>query len=418
MAKIKNISALQILDSRGNPTVRAMVELDNKVVGFASVPSGASTGVHEALELRDGGQAYLGKGVTKAVKNIIQKISPALKGQDISAQAVIDQKMIDLDGTENKSKLGANAILAVSLAAAHAGARSADMPLFKYIRKAYGLKYKDWKMPMPTMNIINGGVHADWAMDIQEFMIVPQQKRFSKKIQCGAEIFHVLGKLLKKQGYPTLKGDEGGYAPELGGNEKALKLIMKAIEQAGYKPGTEVKLATDIAASEFYNKKNKQYELKTEGKSLTSMQMIDLIERWASKYPFVSIEDPLDQDDWDGWHEATKRLGKKVSLVGDDLFVTNSVRLQKGIDSNVGNAILIKLNQIGTLTETIEAIELAHAHGYKTAVSHRSGETEDTTLADLAVAVNSEFIKTGSLSRSERVAKYNRLLEIEQLLGL
>lgn len=415
--KIKSIKALEILDSRGNPTVRVKVVLNNGTTGVASVPSGASTGTHEALELRDGdGKRYNGKGVTKAVNNVNKLISPKLIGKDPTKPRDIDELMIKIDGTGNKSKLGANAILGVSLAVACAAAASLKMPLYKYIRKAYKLKYKDWKMPVPTMNILNGGAHADWSLDVQEFMIVPQQKTMAERVRCGAEIFAALAKILKSMGYDTLKGDEGGYAPRLKGNEMAFQVIMEAIKNANYIAGKDVKLAIDAASSEFHNDKTGKYDLKADGKSLSGEEMVEMEKAWVEKYPITSIEDGLAEDDWQHWQQLTKSLGKKVALVGDDLFVTNVERLARGIKEGVGNAILIKLNQIGSLSETIDAIELAHKNNYKTSISHRSGETSDTTIADLAVAVNSEFIKTGSLSRSERVEKYNRLLEIEQEL--
>lgn len=415
--KIKSVKAMEILGSRGNPTVRAYVTLSDGTVGVASVPSGASTGVHEALELRDGDKSrYGGKGVLKAVDNVNKKIAPKLIGLDPNGQRQIDEIMLALDGTENKSKLGANAILAVSLANAHAAANSSGTPLYKHIRKVFGLKYAGFKLPIPTMNVLNGGAHADWSLDIQEFMIVPLQKTFKERLRCGSEIFHTLGKILKSRGYTTLKGDEGGYAPALPGNEKAFEVIMQAIKDAKYVAGKDVKLAIDAAASEFYDEKNKIYDMKADKKKRTSAQMIELEEKWVQKYPMISLEDGLHEDDWENWVALTKKLGKKVTLVGDDLFVTNVKRLQQGIEQKVANAILIKLNQIGSLSETIDAIVLAQKNKYKTSISHRSGETADTTIADLAVAVNSEFIKTGSLSRSERVAKYNRLLEIEQEL--
>ena len=414
---IKSIRALEILDSRGNPTVRVKVVLSNGVAGVASVPSGASTGVHEALELRDGDKRrYSGKGVLKAVNNVNKLIAPKLIGFDPTKQRQIDKLIIKLDGTENKTKLGANAILGVSLAAAQAGAAASGLPLYRYLRKIFNLKYRQWVLPYPTMNILNGGAHADWSLDIQEFMIVPLQKTMVERIRCGAEIFAALGKILKAKNYPTLKGDEGGYAPKLKGNEMAFGLILQAVKKAKYLPGRQVKLAIDAAASEFHNNKTSEYDLKADRKSLTAGKMIEMEKSWVKKYPIISIEDGLSEDDWNNWVELTKQLGKKISLVGDDLFVTNVKRLKQGIKKKVGNAILIKLNQIGSLTETIDAIELAHKNKYKTSISHRSGETADTFIADLAVAVNSEFIKTGSLSRSERVEKYNRLMEIEDEL--
>ncbi len=413
--KIEIIHAHEILDSRGNPTLNVTVGLSNGITGNASVPSGASTGIHEALELRDGDEdRYNGKGVLKAVKNVNTKIEKALMGMDVTKQREIDEKMIALDGTKNKSKLGANAILGVSLAIARAAAKAKKMQLYDYIRWTYDLPHQGYKMPIPTMNVLNGGVHADWILDFQEFMIVPTQKKFKERVCCGAEIFHALGEILHKKGLSILKGDEGGYAVKLSKNEKAFELIMKAIKQAGYTAGKDVFLAMDPAVSEIYDDKTKKYKLKVDGKSLSSKQMIDMWEKWLKKYPIISLEDGLDQDDWEGWEEMTKRLGKKVVLVGDDLFVTNVERIQKGIDTKVANAVLIKMNQIGTLSETIDAILLAQQFGYKISVSHRSGETADTTLADLAVAVNSDYIKTGSLSRSERLSKYNRLIEIEE----
>ncbi|OGY44432.1 MAG: phosphopyruvate hydratase [Candidatus Buchananbacteria bacterium RIFCSPHIGHO2_01_FULL_39_14] len=415
--KIKSIRALEILDSRGNPTIRVKVELNNGSVGVSSVPSGASTGSHEALELRDGDKKrYGGKGVLKAVNNVNKIIAPKLIGQDPIKQRQIDKLMISLDGTENKSKLGANAILGVSLATAQAGAMSLGLPLYKYLRKIFKLKYRQWHLPYPTMNILNGGAHADWSLDLQEFMIVPQQKNFSERVRAGAEVFAALGKILKAKNYPTLKGDEGGYAPKLKGNEQVFGLIIQAIKKAGYLAGRQVKLAIDLAASEFYNSEKQVYELKADKKNLTASQMIELEKNWLKNYPIMSIEDGLAEDDWLNWQLLTKQLGRKINLVGDDLFVTNVKRLKQGIKKKIANTILIKLNQIGSLSETIDAIELAHKNKYQTSISHRSGETADTFIADLAVAVNSEFIKTGSLSRSERVEKYNRLLEIEQEL--
>lgn len=412
---IESIHAHEILDSRGNPTLSVTVLLNNGVSGTASVPSGASTGVHEALELRDQDpKRYHGLGVLKAIANVHKKIMPALVGMNVTHQRDIDAVMLTLDGTMNKSKLGANAILGVSLACANAAARAKRMPLYAYLRWVYNLQPTTYHLPLPTMNVLNGGAHAGWILDFQEFMIVPMQKKFRERVRCGAEVFHKLGTLLKKKGFSTLKGDEGGYAVPLETNEDAFKMIMLAIKAAGYVPGKDVVLAMDPAVSELYNDKTKRYELKREGKSFTTEQMIAMWERWVKKYPIVSLEDGLDQDDWDGWIELTKRLGKKIALVGDDFLVTNVSRLAKAIEKNAGNAILIKVNQIGSLSETIDAIMLAKQFGYKVSVSHRSGETEDTTIADLAVAVNADFIKTGSLSRSERLAKYNRLMEIEE----
>lgn len=416
--KIESLHAHEILDSRGNPTLQVTVLLKNGVTGTASVPSGASTGTHEALELRDGDpKRYHGKGVLKAVKNVHKKILPAIEGMNVTRQRDIDGMMLALDGTPNKSKLGANAILGVSLACAHAAARVRKLPLYAYLRETFDLPLKNYRLPIPTMNVLNGGAHAGWILDFQEFMIVPTQKKFKERVRCGAEIFHELGTLLKKKGFSTLKGDEGGYAAALKSNEEAFKFILQAIKKAGYTAGKDVFLAMDPAVSEVYKKSKKHYQLKVEGKELTTDQMISMWEKWVKKYPIISLEDGLDQDDWDGWVELTKRLGDKVALVGDDFFVTNSERLAKGIEMGAANAILIKVNQIGTLSESIDAIMLAKQYGYKTSVSHRSGETSDTTIADLAVAVNSEFIKTGSLSRSERLAKYNRLMEIEEEVG-
>jgi enolase len=415
--KIKSVGALEVLDSRGNPTIRVEIKLCNGVKAQASVPSGASTGTYEALELRDNDKKrYGGKGVSKAVNNVDRIIAPKLIGKNPFKLRKLDELMIRLDGTKNKSKLGANAILGVSLALAKVGAEATKVPLYRYLRLAYGLNFNNYRLPYPTMNILNGGAHADWSLDIQEFMIVPQQKSFKERVRCGSEVFAVLGTLLKGQGYQILKGDEGGYAPKLPGNETALGLIMDAIKKAGYQAGINVKLALDLAASELYDKKMKSYHLKADQKFLSASEMIVLEKNWVEKYPIILLEDGLAEDDWQNWAELTKQLGKKISLVGDDLFVTNVERLKKGIEMKVANAILIKFNQIGSLSETIDAIRLAQRNGYKVIISHRSGETADTFIADLAVAVNAEFIKTGSLSRSERVEKYNRLLEIENEL--
>jgi len=416
MPKIKSVQAWEILDSRGNPTVRASVTLTDGSNGIASVPSGASTGSHEALELRDGGSRYGGKGVQKAVANVNGKIAKAVKGMDASGLRALDAKMIKLDGTKNKSRLGANAILSVSLAAARAAATSAKVPLYRFLRKAYGLKLKGYKLPVPMMNVLNGGAHAGWTVDFQEFMVVPLQKTMSERVRAGAEIFHALGKLLKEKGFDTGKGDEGGYAPTLGGNEIAMKMIVSATNKAGYKPWSEVAIAIDPASSEFYDAKAKRYVLKADKKTLTAEGMIALYGKWMEKYPLVSVEDGLAEDDWDNWVRFTREYGTRLQLVGDDFFVTNVERLKQGIDLGAANAILIKLNQIGSLSETMDAIALARSADYKVIVSHRSGETADTTIADLAVAVNAEYIKTGSLSRSERVEKYNRLMEIENEL--
>ncbi|MBN1585162.1 phosphopyruvate hydratase [Candidatus Uhrbacteria bacterium] len=411
---VKDIRAREILDSRGNPTVSVRVTLNDGTVAAASVPSGASTGIHEVLELRDGDRKrYGGKGVLRAVRNVNGPIAKALKGMDPRKQRQIDRKMIELDGTENKSRLGANAIIGVSMAVCRAAAVAQGKPLYAWIRQAYGLKLKGWRMPFATMNLLNGGAHAGFAIDFQETMVVPLQKRMSERVRAGSEVFHALARILGKMGFATTVGDEGGYAPKLGSNEKAMRLIVQAIKDAGYRPGKDVALGADVAASEFYSADDGIYDLKCEGKRLTGPQMVRLLGTWLNKYPIVFLEDGLAEDDWKGWEMMTDRLGKKTVLVGDDLFVTNVKRLQRGIDSGVANAILIKVNQIGTLSETIDAIMMAKDNGYKTAISHRSGETADTFIADLAVAVNSEFIKTGSVSRSERLEKYNRLMEIE-----
>ena len=413
---IKKIDSYEILDSRGNPTVRTAVTLQDGSIGVASVPSGASTGAHEALELRDGAKKrYGGKGVLKAVKRVKTIIAPALRGQDATAQRKLDKMMIELDGTTHKSKLGANAMLSVSMAVARAAAVSKRRPLYRHIRQVYRLKEKSYKMPMATMNVINGGRHADNKLTIQEFMIVPRHKLMRERIRIGSEVFHALGKILSSKGYSTGVGDEGGYAPEFSSNEQAIKYIMQAIKKAGYIPGKHVYLAMDVAATEFFSKG--RYYFNSSKQASTPDYVINKLVTWVGKYPFVSIEDPLDEDDWENWAQATKRLGKKVSVVGDDLFVTNVERIGRGIKEKVGNAVLIKLNQIGTLSETIDAIYLARKNKYKVSVSHRSGETADTFIADLAVAVNAEFIKTGSLSRSDRVEKYNRLIEIEREIG-
>ena len=416
--KIDQIHAHEILDSRGNPTVAVTVLTKKGVLGTAAVPSGASTGSHEAMELRDGDKKrYRGKGVLKACRNVNNKIAPKLRGMNVTAQREIDDIMIQMDGTTNKKRLGANAILGVSLAVAHAGAKSKGMPLYAYLRWVYDIMDDKWVMPMPLMNILNGGSHASTNIDIQEFIIVPTGiKKFRERVRAGSEIFHALGDILRADKLDTDVGNEGGYAPDLGQTEDALKYIMKAIKKAGYVPGKQVRLGLDVAANEFYNEKKDRYIMRTDKKKLTDEQMIEMLEDWVDKYPFVSIEDGLQEDKWDEWIELTKRLGKKVYLIGDDLFVTNPKRLQMGIDKNVANAILIKPNQIGTLSETIATIQLAQANGYKIAVSHRSGETTDTTIADLAVAVNADFIKAGAPSRSERLVKYNRLMEIEEEL--
>lgn len=411
MPKIKNILAREIIDSRGNPTVEADVIVDNGAVGRAAVPSGASTGTREALELRDGDKKrYNGKGVKKAVANIINRIRPALAGKDVMDQHEIDSTMIDLDGTYNKSKLGANAILAVSLASAKAAARYKGQSLYQYIGGA-----GPYLMPVPMMNLINGGAHANNNVDLQEFMIVPAgAKTFRDAIRCGVEVFQALKKLLAKKGQSTAVGDEGGFAPDLKSNVQAVEIILEAIDKAGYRAGKDVYLALDAASSEFFV--NGRYKLASEGKLLDADEMIALLVDWAEQYPIISIEDGLAENDWDGWYDLTKELGEKLQLVGDDLFVTDPTTIKKGIDQSVANSVLIKLNQIGTLTETLEAIRVAFEGNYTAVVSHRSGETEDTTIADLAVATGTGQIKTGSVSRSDRVAKYNRLLRIEERL--
>ena len=415
-SSILAIHARQILDSRGNPTVEADVVTDSGAFGRAAVPSGASTGKHEAVELRDEDKkVYQGKGVLKAVKNVNEKIAPVLEGFDIADQNEIDQVMIELDGTDNKSKLGANAILAVSLAVAKAAAEDSSLPLYRYVGGTNANT-----LPIPLMNILNGGAHADNKIDFQEFMIVPYgATTFSDSLRMGVEIFHHLKNVLKKKGYSTNVGDEGGFAPNLQSNDEAIDTVMQAITDAGYKPGKEVGIALDAAASEFYDSKSKKYIFKkSSGKAFSSDEMISHWEKWVKNYPIVSIEDGLDEDDWSGWQKMTKALGSKVQLVGDDIFVTNVKRLQEGIDEKVANSILIKVNQIGTLTETIDAVNLANRNGYTSIMSHRSGETEDNTIADLAVALNCGQIKTGSASRSDRVAKYNQLLRVEEDLGL
>ncbi len=412
MSKIKHIQAREILDSRGNPTVEADVVLENGMLGRAAVPSGASTGAREAIELRDGDPArYGGKGVLKAVGHVNDEIARLLQGRDVHDQAALDQAMISLDGTDNKSRLGANALLAVSLAAAHAAAADAGQTLFRYLAGD-----KPVELPVPMMNIINGGAHADNSVDVQEFMIIPAGfDRFSEALRCGVEIFHALKKVLHDRGLATTVGDEGGFAPNLSSNEEAMQVIVEAIHAAGYDLGTHVWLGLDIASSEFY--KDGVYTLGSENRSLDAAGMVDLLADWVERYPIISIEDGLAEDDWAGWKLLTERLGGKVQLVGDDLFVTNTQIFQEGIDQGIANSILIKLNQIGTLTETLEAIEMARKAGYSAVISHRSGETEDTTIADLAVATSATQIKTGSLSRSDRVAKYNQLLRIEAALG-
>ncbi|HEX9584050.1 MAG TPA: phosphopyruvate hydratase [Gammaproteobacteria bacterium] len=411
MPKIRDIVAREIIDSRGNPTVEADVIADSGALGRAAVPSGASTGTREALELRDGDKSrYNGKGVQKAVDNITGIILPALSGKDLMDQHGIDAAMIDLDGTPNKSRLGANAILAVSLASAKAGARCKGQSLFEYIGGS-----GPYRMPVPMMNVINGGAHANNSVDLQEFMIVPTgAKSFREAIRCGVEVFQALNRLLAKKGLSTAVGDEGGYAPDLKSNVEAVEIILQAIDDAGYGPGEDVYLALDAASSEFFD--NGRYRLASEGKVLNADEMIAFFGDWVRQYPVISIEDGLAEDDWEGWHALTRELGDRVQLVGDDLFVTDPKTIKNGIDRDVANAVLIKLNQIGTLTETLEAIRVAFEGNYAAVVSHRSGETEDTTIADLAVATGTGQIKTGSVSRSDRVAKYNRLLRIEERL--
>ncbi|WP_418141802.1 phosphopyruvate hydratase [Marinobacter sp. MA] len=415
MTKIANIKGREVLDSRGNPTVEADVILEDGTIGSACAPSGASTGSREALELRDGDASrYLGKGVLKAVEAVNSKIREALVGKDAADQRALDQIMLDLDGTENKANLGANAILAVSLAAAKAAAISLGKPLYAHIADINGTSGK-FSMPVPMMNILNGGEHADNNVDIQEFMVQPvSAKSFSEALRVGAEIFHSLKKVLKAQGLNTAVGDEGGFAPNLPSNEAALAVIQEAVEKAGYKLGTDVTLALDCASSEFY--KDGQYQLSGEGKSFDSEGFADYLAGLCERYPIVSIEDGMDESDWDGWKVLTDKLGSKVQLVGDDLFVTNTKILKQGIEKGVGNSILIKFNQIGSLSETLDAIKMAQDAGFTAVISHRSGETEDTTIADLAVATCAGQIKTGSLCRSDRVAKYNQLLRIEEAL--
>ncbi len=414
MSLIIDVTAREILDSRGNPTVEVEVTTSDGSVGRAAVPSGASTGMHEAVELRDGGDRYLGKGVLKAVDNVNTVIAPELEGMMVYDQAEIDQMLIDLDGTKNKGKLGANAILGVSLAAARAASVDLGMPFYRYVGGVNG-RY----LPVPLMNIINGGSHADNSVDIQEFMIVPlKADTFSEALRMGAETFHSLKKVLKSRGLGTNVGDEGGFAPNLKSNEEALETIMEAIEKAGYRPGEDIYFALDCASSEFYDKDKDKYVFKhSTGEERTSEEMVEYYADWCKRYPIVSIEDGLDENDWAGWKKLTDKLGDKIQLVGDDLFVTNVDFLSRGINEGVANSILVKVNQIGSLTETIEAVQLATRNSYTNIISHRSGETEDTTIADLAVALNSGQIKTGSASRSDRIAKYNQLLRLEEELG-
>lgn len=413
MAFIADVMAREVLDSRGNPTVEVEILLDDGSTGRAMVPSGASTGVHEAVELRDGDKSrYLGKGTQKAVENVNTIIADNIIGYEVFDQPGLDQLLIDLDGTPNKGKLGANAILGVSMAVARAAADSIGLPLFQYLGGVNGKV-----LPTPMMNILNGGSHADNTVDIQEFMIMPVgAPSFKEALRMGAEVFHSLKAVLKAKGMNTAVGDEGGFAPNLTTNEEAIQVIIEAIEKAGYKPGDDVKIALDVAASEFYDAEADIYNLTGEGVSRTAAEMVEYYEMLCDKYPVISIEDGLAEDDWDGWKLLTDKLGKKVQLVGDDLFVTNTERLARGIEKGIGNAILIKVNQIGTLTETFDAIEMAKKAGYTAVVSHRSGETEDTTIADIVVGLNAGQIKTGSLSRTDRIAKYNQLLRIEETL--
>lgn len=414
MSYIARIVGRQVLDSRGNPTVEVDVYTTNGAVGRAAVPSGASTGIHEAVELRDGDKSvYLGKGVLKAVENVNSIIAEELIGMDIFDQKLVDRVLLELDGTPNKSKLGANAILGTSLAVAKAAAQEAGLSLFKYVGGVGATT-----MPVPMMNILNGGSHADNLIDIQEFMVMPfGASSFSEGLRWGTEIFHHLKSVLKEKGMSTNVGDEGGFAPNLGSNEEAIQVVLQAIEKAGFKPGLDVHIALDAASSEFYNAEKGLYLFESTGDSMTSSQMVDFWADWCKKYPIVSIEDGLAEDDWAGWKEATEKLGHKVQLVGDDLFVTNTKRLSQGIEQGIANSILVKVNQIGSLSETIEAVQMATRNSYTSVMSHRSGETEDNTIADLAVALNCGQIKTGSASRSDRMAKYNQLLRIEEELG-
>jgi len=415
MSYIIEVHARQILDSRGNPTVEVDVVTDEGAMGRAAVPSGASTGIHEAVELRDNDKKkYVGKGVIKAVKNVNEQIAKSIIGFDVSAQAAIDQVMIDLDGTPNKGKLGANAILAVSMAVAKAAAEEANLPLYRYIG---GTNAKT--LPIPMMNIVNGGAHADNKIDFQEFMVMPiGAPNFSEGLRWGVEIFHHLKSVLKKKGFSTNVGDEGGFAPNIQSNEEAIETVLEAIHTAGYKTGSQIAIAMDAANSELWDAKKKKYVFhKSSGKEMTSDQLVKYWEKWVKQYPIISIEDGMAEDDWNGWKALTQTIGDKCQLVGDDLFVTNVERLQMGIDKKIGNGLLVKVNQIGTLTETINAVTLAQHNGYNTIMSHRSGETEDTTIADLAVALNCGQIKTGSASRTDRMAKYNQLIRIEEALG-
>ena len=435
MPKIKNITAREILDSRGNPTVETYVLLDNGLRAKASVPSGASTGVHEAVELRDGDfKRFGGLGVLNAVKNVEKKIAPELVGLEITDQAKIDDLMIKLDGTESKSKLGANAILSVSLACARAGALASGLELYEYINKSYKLRVMSYELPTPCFNIFNGGKHADTNLDFQEFMIIPltptpnpsparpsqergvERRDFAEKVRIGAEIFHTLGDVLKQAGFDTDVGNEGGYAPDIVSSIQAIELIMAAAAKAGYQGGKDFALGIDVGSSQLYNKADGKYIFKLDKAYFTSTSLVGLYQEWLKKYPIIYLEDGLAEDDWPGWHDLTKELGQEMLIVGDDLFATNAKRLRQGFKEQVANTILIKPNQVGTLTETINCVKLARQHNYKIIVSHRSGETNDDFIADLAVAVRADYIKAGSLSRGERLAKYNRLMEIEDLL--
>ena len=417
MSDISNIHARELVDSRGNPTVEAIVTLADGTQGSAIVPSGASTGAREAIELRDGDKSrYMGKGVLKAVGHANTEIADCIKGMDANDQKAIDQAMLDLDGTHNKSRLGANALLAASLATAHAAANQKGEPLYQHLGGLFGQSSGEYTLPVPMMNIINGGEHADNSVDMQEFMIVPVgASSLAEAVRYGTEVFHNLKSVLSKKGMSTAVGDEGGFAPDLSSNEEAIEVILQAIENAGFTAGKDIYLGLDCAASEYY--KDGKYVLAAEGKSFDAEGMVDYLENWVNQYPIITIEDGLDEADWDGWAHLTQRLGDKIQLVGDDLYVTNPKIFAEGIEKNIANSILIKFNQIGTLSETLEAIQMAHDANYTAVISHRSGETEDTTIADLAVATSAGQIKTGSLSRSDRIAKYNQLIRIEEMLG-
>ena len=417
MSNITSIQARELVDSRGNPTVEAVVTLEDGTQGSAIVPSGASTGAREAIELRDGDKSrYMGKGVLKAVAHVNNEIARCIKGMDANDQKALDQAMLDLDGTHNKSRLGANALLAASLASAHAAANQKGEALYRHLGGLFGASSDSFKLPVPMMNIINGGEHADNSVDMQEFMIVPVgASSLAEAVRYGTEVFHNLKSVLAKKGMSTAVGDEGGFAPDLSSNEEAIEVILQAIENAGFSAGKDIYLGLDCAASEYY--KDGKYVLAAEGKSFNAEGMVDYLENWVNQYPIITIEDGLDEADWDGWAHLTQRLGNKIQLVGDDLYVTNPKIFAEGIEKNIANSILIKFNQIGTLSETLEAIQMAHDANYTAVVSHRSGETEDTTIADLAVATSAGQIKTGSLSRSDRIAKYNQLIRIEEMLG-